>query len=126
MDQAMKSMKFSKGESQMPEPSIIGGGPEFPYGLKICLNQDVLKRLNLGALPIVGQTMGLHAIVEVVGVHSDPNNQTGGKNFSVELQITDMELQRKSTNGPETIYDKAENQMAMAQPKTLLGGSEGY
>lgn len=95
-DHPMKNMKMSKEDlpANMDE-AIIQGGPEYPYGLRICLSPEVIKKLDLAKLPEVGQMMGLHAVVEVVGVNIE-NAYNGGRDKKVELQITDMVLKDKS------------------------------
>lgn len=117
MDQAMKNMKMSK--SDMPASTaeaLVQGGPEYPYGLRITLTPEVLKRLDLPNMPEVGQMMGLHAVVEVVGVQAD-RAQNGGRDLRVDLQITDMILQDKSNDSQNMMAEEKEED----EDETILG-----
>jgi hypothetical protein len=91
MEYAMKSMKTSKAEKPASTEELLtqAGGPDYPYGLRITLAPEILRKLDLPKLPEVGQMMGLHAVVEVVAVSAD-RAQNGGRDLRVELQITDM------------------------------------
>jgi hypothetical protein len=79
------------------EGTLLGGeaatplAPEFPYGLRIDLDNDSLKKLGIESLPEVGKSMMLHARVVV---NSVSENESSGqeKRKSVGLQITDMAL----------------------------------
>lgn len=114
----MKSMKFSKAERPSEDIMYSEAGAEFPYGLKITLEPRVLEKLDLGKLPQVGQVMGLNAVVEVTEVRAD-KSMSGGRNKSLCLQITDMELKSRPKNAPQETAKAEEN----PQPKTTyLGG----
>lgn len=118
MEQAMKNMKMSKAEQPLSTAdALVQGGPEYPYGLRITLTPDVLKRLDLPKMPEVGQMLGLHAVVEVVGVNAD-RAQNGGRDLRVELQITDMVLQDKSNDSMNKIAEQDKED----EDDTLLGG----
>ena len=69
----MKNMKISREDvtATMDQKLYDEQGPEYPHGLRICLDPAVLKKLDLAKLPEVGQMMGLHAVVEVVAVSID-------------------------------------------------------
>lgn len=118
MSFAMKNMKFSKSDKPLSTDELmVQGGPEYPYGLRITLTPEVLKRLDLVKLPEVGQMMGLHAVVEVVGVNAD-RAANGGRDLRVELQITDLCLEAKSESAKIEQGD---------DDSTLLGSaSKGY
>lgn len=78
--------------------------PEYPYGLKISLQNESLKKLGLKELPEVGKKMMLHAMVECCAV-SKYDSKEGGEVKSLELQITDMELgSAKKKSDAEELY----------------------
>lgn len=108
----MKNMKISKAEkiSSMDE-AFYAGSDSYSHGLKIYLEPAVVEKLDLAKLPEVGAMMGLHAVVEVVEVRLD-NAANGGREKSLVLQITDMELQDKSRQAQQQDADP---------DKTLLG-----
>lgn len=88
----MISMKLTASEAK--SETMLGYAdddlPKYPYGLSICLDDDALAKLGITDLPAVGSVMQLTALVEVCSV-SQYENQTG-KDNSLNLQITDMEL----------------------------------
>ena len=88
----MKSMKISAEEKKKyAEPTIASEQQQYPYGLSISLDQDVLDKLGMSKLPDVGDKMMLHAKVEICSV-SQSESQGGGKNSHVQMQITDMAI----------------------------------
>ena len=72
----------------------------YPWGLRITLNDEALKKLGMDKLPGIDEKMVLHAIVEVTSVSENASQGKDGErheNRSVELQITDMELQTENS-----------------------------
>ncbi len=99
-------MKLSPEESQEQYGvSAVSNAPEYPYGLTITLDEEAIEKLSLMALPQVGQTMMLMARVKVVSV-SQRDTEQDGKDRSVSLQITDMELgaDKKETDHSSALY----------------------
>lgn len=81
------------------------GGPAYPYGLSLNLDDEVLAKLGLTELPAVGTKMMLMAVVEVTGT-SQYSNQDG-KEGNVNLQITAMDLQpADKPSAAERLYGK--------------------
>ena len=84
---AMTNLKLST--SELSAGTILGDvpeTPEYPYGLTITLNQEVLNRLGMD-LPKVGATVSFTAQSEVVGTSKDEQGR-----HELRLQITDIEL----------------------------------
>lgn len=116
----LKHMTIEKSEQGLSmDEALVGAAPKYPYGLRITLEDAVLKKLGLSKLPEVGQTMGLHAMVKVVSV-SDDNGPAGSSELSVSLQITDMALEEKSEDQKrdEEMIEKQEKQ---DYSSTILG-----
>ena len=90
----LTSMKMSASEQKEYTQPTMATGPEaplYPWGLCVTLDDDALGKLGLPALPAVGQTMMLHARVEVVRVSVSENQDE--KQRDMELQITAMALE---------------------------------
>lgn len=88
---AMTNMKLTADEAKeasccMPED----GGPAYPYGLSINLDDETLTKLGITTLPAPGTKLTLNALVEVTNTSQYENQE--GKDISISLQITDMEL----------------------------------
>lgn len=92
------SMKTTPAEAKKEADEWAGKAttqPEYPYGLTICLDDDMLKKLGIAGMPAVGTPMTLTAKVEVC---SASQYSTVGKDTeqNVSLQITDMSLEGDS------------------------------
>lgn len=64
--------------------------PMYPECLVFKLESDQLERLRMTTLPEIGTEMMVHAKVFVKAISSSDTFE--GKDMSVELQITDIEL----------------------------------
>lgn len=85
----MKSMKLSKSENGGNEVALSSPEMKYPYGLRLELNDETMKKLGLEKLPEVGEKLELHAKVVVERV-SQSDTKEGGKRQDMSLQITDM------------------------------------
>jgi hypothetical protein len=101
----MISMKLTAAEAKAD--TMLGGTdddlPQYPYGLSICLDDDILAKLGITELPPVGTVMQLTALVEVCSI-SQYENQDGADK-SMNLQITDMEL-ANGNSAPKPIANR--------------------
>lgn len=87
----MISMKMDEEEKKEYGCATLScDSPEYPYGLKICLDTDALEKLGLSSMPAVGSTLMIKAMVTVVGSSIREMKEETEK--SLDLQITDMEL----------------------------------
>jgi hypothetical protein len=96
---AMVNMKSKPGEKS-PEAtqSTEYKEPEYPYGLCIRLSKDELDKLGITSLPTVGAKMTITAAAFVKST-SAYETQDSGKDMSIELQITDMEIGAAQAKG---------------------------
>jgi len=94
----MKSMKLTKQQKKR-EDTLSTEENEFPFGLRIHLDDDSLDNLGMGEMPKVETTMILMAKVEVrhTSVGDDAED---GKSRSMSLQITDMALEPEKKKRP--------------------------
>jgi hypothetical protein len=74
-------------------------GPSYPYGLCINLDKEQLEKLGITALPKVGTEMMLHAKVYVKSTSA--YETSGGKDMTIGLQITDMEIGASKTQSDQ-------------------------
>lgn len=75
----------------------IKNQPDYPYGLRINLNEGSLKKLEAAGLegqPEIGDYIDLRCFARVTSVSS--NETDGGANRCVELQIEQMALESES------------------------------
>jgi hypothetical protein len=100
---ALTSMKLSADEAKEMDSCVpTDGGPAYPYGLAIYLNDEVLKKLGMSTMPDVGTKLTLQAVVEVTG-NSQRQTQEG-KTVCMDLQITDMELTAPAGDQAQRMY----------------------
>ena len=85
----MKSMKIDKAEADKlyGQSTAISNSPEYPYGLRLRLDNVVVDKLGIG-LPKVGEKLMIEAYVEVVSVSANESKE--GMQKSIEIQITDL------------------------------------
>ncbi|MCK0554658.1 hypothetical protein KFO32_16580 [Pantoea ananatis] len=76
---------------------------EYPWGLRITLNSDALKKLGID-LPKVGDMMALGGLAKVVGV-SVRESENSDSHSQVDLQITDMGIEKSDATPPKTAAD---------------------
>jgi len=67
--------------------------PEFPYGLKICLNEETIAMLGLTKLPEIGSTLKMECLVKVCSRGEYTNDVEKKVYRNLDLQITDMEIE---------------------------------
>ena len=98
---ALASMAYSKEEleakkKQYTEAQPVEDMEKYPYGLSVCLTNDILAKLGI-AVPVVGSSLKIEAIAKVTG--SRTNEQLDGdQNASVDIQITAMDVKPAETN----------------------------
>jgi hypothetical protein len=93
---AMINMKQEAEREEMPG-EVEYDEPMYPYGLCLHLSQDEMEKLGITTLPAVGTEMTITAKAFVKGTSAYETQ--GGKDMSMDLQITDMEI-GASENAP--------------------------
>lgn len=102
----MVNMKMSAKEAAEEygvSPADAGDAPEYPYGLTLSLCDESLAKLGITAMPSVGSTMTIHAVVAVTSVNQN-ETQSGGVDKSLGLQITDMDLSGPARDQATRLY----------------------
>jgi hypothetical protein len=88
---------------------------EYPYGLRIRLDNDTLKKLGITELPAIDSEHKLVALVCVVGMSVNESTGEGEPYRSVELQIEQMVL------SPAEEEDDESKDPAKSMYPTMLG-----
>lgn len=83
------NMKVKREEEEMVQAEAPDN--EYPFGLRLMLDNDSLEKLGLENLPEVGKELGVEAKAKVAEV-SESASEEAGKNRRLELQITDLNL----------------------------------
>jgi hypothetical protein len=76
-------------DTVMPMP--VKDMPQYPYGLRICLCEEELDKLDLEEDFEVGDTIDMRAMAKVTSVSSDET--PAGKRRRVELQIEQLAVE---------------------------------
>jgi hypothetical protein len=95
---AMINMKQAPEREEKPG-EVEMDEPKYPYGLCINLDKDQLDKLGITALPQVGATMMITAKAYVKSTSAYETQ--GGKDMSIGLQITDMEIGAAKTQSDQ-------------------------
>ena len=89
----LASMKRTVKEESKPS-MVAPASPdmdEYPYGLKIRLEDDELEKLGIKELPEIGKNMKVTADAKVDSISSNESKGSGPKRC-LELQITGMSV----------------------------------
>ena len=86
---ALINMQKPVEREEMPG-EIEKDEPRYPYGLCISLEKEDMDKLGLSNLPKVGTEVSFMAKAVVKGTSAYETQ--GGKDMSMDLQITDMEI----------------------------------
>ena len=87
----MTNMKMSAKEAKgmIEGPATANDTPKYPYGLRITLNDEAMKKLGMKEIPSVGSSKKIYAKADVVE-SSVMETAENGKSMRMELQITDL------------------------------------
>lgn len=101
----LTDMKLSLDEAKEMDSCIGGsadGGPKYPWGLTVSLDDATLRKLGMSDLPNVGAQMRLMAVVEVCSTSQHANQD--GTDKCVSLQITQMGLEGEAPQPAQVLY----------------------
>ncbi|VXB52128.1 conserved hypothetical protein [Pantoea brenneri] len=97
----MKVVNMKTGtESVEGENGAVETRDEYPWGLRISLNGDALKKLGT-ELPKVGDMMAIGGMAKIVGV-STRESEGGESHSHIDLQITDFGMEASDATPPKT------------------------
>lgn len=105
----MKNMKNMKREPQA-NSTINQKEETYPYGLRINLDEETIKKLGFSGLPKVGQSLELVGKVKVVDVST--RDSESGKVRGLGLQIThlDFDDEKEDKKDPaDVLYPKSKS-----------------
>jgi hypothetical protein len=88
--------KVREHATEMPAILSI---PDVPYGLRICLTEAELEKLDLEDECEVGDMVHLFCMAKVTSVSKEDSG--GGPRCRIELSITDMAVEDEDTENEE-------------------------
>jgi hypothetical protein len=100
---SLVNMKVQK--SLLPDGTagtLMGDQPDYPYGLRISLEDQGLTALGVNDLPKIGADFMITARVKVCGASENPS-EAAGQGRRLELQITDLELHDDKEKSDDTV-----------------------
>jgi len=75
--------------------------PDFPYGLRICLTDKELKKLDLDASDAkVGEIFHLHGLARITSISSS-KNEDGSECCRIEAQIEDLDIESEDAENKD-------------------------
>lgn len=114
LKQSAKKMKAGETPVSMDyEPD------EYPYGTRLDLNKDTLEKLKIKTLPAVGDEIMIECKAKVIAVRESANERDTSR--SVELQITDMDLELDSDEVDEGELTRSESKSMSNLAKKIQG-----
>ena len=109
-DTKLVNMKLDPDEREHYGPSMVVSAPQYPYGLALHLDDDVMEKLALAKTPGAGKTVTIEAkaIVTSVTENERVNELTGLKSSEtcMSLQITDLAILTAKGDAADKIYAK--------------------
>ncbi len=110
-DEAKSDLAITCAPACSPDKKLI---PEFPWGLRITLENAQLGKLGLTAADFeIGATIHLHAMSRVTSISED---QSGDKVCRVELQIEQL-----ATENEDSENEEAEKPKPRARLRAVYG-----
>jgi hypothetical protein len=101
----MKMASMEKSQVQKVENQAVACEPEkYPYGLRIHLDHETVKKLGLKTLPGVKQKFYIEAMAEVCDVHA--HESEGEERISIGLQICEMGMEPEKKMSASTLYEE--------------------
>ena len=85
---------------------LAEGGPDYPYGLGICLDEVSLEKLGLEANCEIGDLIHLNAIGKVTGVNI--NSGESGHRCNINIQLMFIGVENESHEIEEETGEEAE------------------
>lgn len=101
---AGKPIMEKKVDMKSAKAEVVADVGDYPYGLRISLGAEELKKLGIPGLPDVGEKLCIDADVVCVGVR-----QTSEEDTNVEFQITALQFcdpEEEKKDAAEAIYGK--------------------
>jgi len=81
-------MKLTKKESKEMTAGSELTQPAYPYGLRLELNDESMKKIHIESMPEVGTKVLVHAVAQVERVSENQTQE--GKRQDMSLQITEL------------------------------------
>ena len=100
----MIHMKMDKQDKDPAKPVEVGE-EDYPYGLRIHLDENSIKKLGIKDLPDVKDGVGVKANAKVI--NSGTSSSEDGTKRYLELQITHMEMgphEEEKKDGATQLY----------------------
>ena len=104
----MISLKITRKTEDENEIAVSDNQDGYPYGTRLSLESDTLDKLGIKTLPAVGDELMIEAKVRVISVRESDNSK------SVELQITDMDLENDGDEVDEGELTRGESKAMQA------------
>lgn len=126
MTPKLVDLKYTKAEAKEANDYSTpkDGGPEYPWGLTIRLEDDELKKLGIEDLPDVGGEFHLQIIAKVQSA-SMTSMADGKTDRCVNLQITMMGVELEESAADEKGEKESPKSEAAETKKAARGGVLG-
>lgn len=103
---ALKSMKITKADREARKKSydcVPMSGDDYPYGLRVSLDEDAMKKLGITKLPKTGSYVTL--VAECCVQSTSVNDRDGKEERRMELQIEKLEVTPEKQTAEDAISD---------------------
>ena len=95
----------SSSEERKEMISSPSKGPKYPYGLRLNLDKETCEKLGLSNAPSIDDKIKFVAEAVVISVRAE-DEEGDEKSYNIELQIIDMDLEKKEKSVDDALYNK--------------------
>lgn len=108
----LTDMKMTASEKKSMEPSVAEyRPPDYPYGLRISLDGEALKKLGIDMLD-VGQQVTVHGVGVVVACSMNAGMHGEQKSVDIQLQQIGIEAEEKKQTTPNVKAERKIGRMS--------------
>lgn len=100
----LRDMKVSRDEREDMLVPDIGDMPNYPYGLRLHLDEDELGKLGI-SLPDVGEEFVIVGIGTVTSVSQDQNGERTSQHVEVQLEKLAFESREETVSIQDRLRD---------------------
>lgn len=121
----MARTKAEKAAEKKHYDKPMSDSEDYPYGLRVRLDHEMLQKLGVTSLPKVGSKMHLHAKAHVKSVE-ESSHEGGNQRRHIELELRHMAVEATNRADNEEVHEGnltgAKAAMDQALDKKEAGG----
>lgn len=95
--------KKAEKERYSTKSPVVGGGDEYPYDTRLCLNKTILGKLGISPKDFkVDQKVDVQIVAHVKSLRSSEGKEY--ESSEIELQIEKIGLEKRAASAKDAVY----------------------